>query len=273
MDESIVGQQHRFIPACAGNTPAHRRRGHRPAVHPRVCGEHNDAADGHCTMPRFIPACAGNTPSKRRPSAVVGGSSPRVRGTRGRSSSPPAPPTVHPRVCGEHLDDVVGDAALHGSSPRVRGTHLAASAVRLHRRFIPACAGNTGPSSARRRPGAVHPRVCGEHGGRWPPRWKPCRFIPACAGNTVAGGRLDGSLAGSSPRVRGTQASRAHGGRRDRFIPACAGNTPHPPRGATATAVHPRVCGEHAMAERVYSIRIGSSPRVRGTRHIHAHGP
>ena len=174
----------RFIPACAGNT--HDAQAFSQAAvgsSPRVRGT-LAVGRGGCRHARFIPACAGNTSSswvssrcaagssprvRGTPQVAVtaiglwNGSSPRVRGTRGRSSSPPAPPTVHPRVCGEHLDDVVGDAALHGSSPRVRGTHLAASAVRLHRRFIPACAGNTGPSSARRRPGAVHPRVCGEH--------------------------------------------------------------------------------------------------------------
>ena len=32
---------HRFIPACAGNTPLRRARRPCPSVHPRVCGEHS----------------------------------------------------------------------------------------------------------------------------------------------------------------------------------------------------------------------------------------
>ena len=50
-----------------------------------------------------------------------------------------------------------------------------------------------------------------------------------------------------------------------RFIPACAGNTAAdgPPR--ASIAVHPRVCGEHALVHRGEDHPDGSSPRVRGT--------
>ena len=71
----------RFIPACAGNTRECALSTARPAVHPRVCGEHARAAysDGDTLgssprvrgtpkamakrrpQRRFIPACAGNT--------------------------------------------------------------------------------------------------------------------------------------------------------------------------------------------------------------------
>ena len=112
----------RFIPACAGNSlPALRAnvsatgssprvRGTRKtpcvglascAVHPRVCGELQDAVDV---------------------GLHVGGSSPRVRGTRTKLACWCAAWTVHPRVCGE-LDSLrVLPHALFGSSPRVRGT-------------------------------------------------------------------------------------------------------------------------------------------------------
>ena len=112
----------RFIPACAGNTQTRGCQTGPIAVHPRVCGEHGMSARQRASMhgssprvrgtpghrdlrqaySRFIPACAGNTQSVRgRPStkpvhprvcgehaettedlAGVGGSSPRVRGTR-----------------------------------------------------------------------------------------------------------------------------------------------------------------------------------------------
>ncbi len=70
---------------------------------------------------------------------------------------------------------------------------------------------------------------------------------------------------GSSPRVRGTLGSVVSHGALQRFIPACAGNTwPHPAP-ACCHAVHPRVCGEHSIANLSYGVSSGSSPRVRGT--------
>ncbi len=54
---------YRFIPAYAGNTPPEAQRRPVPAVHPRVCGEHE-----------FKAAVA----------AAAAGSSPRMRGTRFR---------------------------------------------------------------------------------------------------------------------------------------------------------------------------------------------
>ena len=173
----------RFIPACAGNSPAWRLGKGSCSVHPRVCGELRRggvlAVRGAGSSPRvrgtrpfsrpmsrhcrFIPACAGN-------------------------SAPAVPEltdlTVHPRVCGELSALRLAIAANSGSSPRVRGTP-ALGCRRDHRhRFIPACAGNS-PTFARFTGwSSVHPRVCGElcaalARSSWPPR-----FIPACAGNS-----------------------------------------------------------------------------------------
>ena len=79
----------RFIPACAGNTPAIALNFFRAPVHPRVCGEHSSRSArwprntgssprvrGTPNSPtcwrwptRFIPACAGNTAGDHRLSA------------------------------------------------------------------------------------------------------------------------------------------------------------------------------------------------------------
>ena len=92
---------HRFIPACAGNTPTLSAVLTPLAVHPRLCGEHisqiyakvisvgsSPPVRGtlwqvlrQSAFPRFIPACAGNTEIQRCISAN---------------------PAVHPRLCGEH---------------------------------------------------------------------------------------------------------------------------------------------------------------------------
>ena len=91
---------------------------------------------------------------------------------------------------------------------------------------------------------SVHPRVCGEQGGR---------------------GRKEGIRVGSSPRVRGTvpRYSRIAGARR--FIPASAGNSDGTNRSGPSRPVHPRVCGEQWSNRPIFRPPSGSSPRVRGT--------
>ena len=235
----------RFIPACAGNSPARLRWPPMATVHPRVCGELvGEVAHRH---PLF-------------------GSSPRVRGTlrwplgfrqpapvhprvcgeltellaravffnwfipacAGNSSAALAKPQampVHPRVCGELEVLSMSGRAVDGSSPRVRGTLAGRAALVPGGRFIPACAGNSSATGGCSRPASVHPRVCGE--------------LLALA-----------------------VAHRFNG----RFIPACAGNSPARTTPRSRFAVHPRVCGELAFTFFHKRRNNGSSPRVRGTR-------
>ncbi|BAI00898.1 hypothetical protein APA22_41110 (plasmid) [Acetobacter pasteurianus IFO 3283-22] len=234
----------RFIPACAGNTPAGSAFVTDTPVHPRVCGEHSGGQEvrrsGGGSSPRvrgtleslsdrpdarrFIPACAGNT----------------RRCTRKHATR-----AVHPRVCGEHyLPDMEG-LSTAGSSPRVRGTRSEQVLAGRGRRFIPACAGNTRIVCITNSRPAVHPRVCGEH------------TVVFADGQT---------LNGSSPRVRGTPENGVWRRCRYRFIPACAGNTLTMDLRHGERAVHPRVCGEHHDTFHSSICLGGSSPRVRGTR-------
>ena len=172
----------RFIPACAGNSLGYACLSVAHAVHPRVCGEQGSWLQGRGIKPgssprvrgtvhlcrqygpikRFIPACAGN-----RFSIVLN-----VVST-----------AVHPRVCGEQVPGPLESRPHAGSSPRVRGTARARCRPPRPRRFIPACAGNSGDRYLVPRGTAVHPRVCGEQ--------------------TVLAS-LASPSAGSSPRVRGT---------------------------------------------------------------------
>ena len=294
----------RFIPACAGNTAPEFCGAARLAVHPRVCGEHTVRthpmlttngssprvrgtpfyALANCLLSRFIPACAGNTAPPAHPvpqlpvhprvcgehssnsptSDTKVGSSPRVRGTRpsvklaafiARFIPACAGNThaigllcsgksVHPRVCGEHTLEFQVQETPNGSSPRVRGTHKMIHREILTSRFIPACAGNTIEEMCQHLKIPVHPRVCGEH--------RPCQAY-------------ESRNFGSSPRVRGTQASQSCWAFLIRFIPACAGNTcKHWPQ-VPPIPVHPRVCGEHHARRHAKPSILGSSPRVRGT--------
>ena len=235
---------------------------------------------------RFIPACAGN-----------GG----PRGPGGPSGP------VHPRVCGERFSRQWNTRLSLGSSPRVRGTDWQRGGRGRQSRFIPACAGNGIGSGPSRGGSTVHPRVCGERGGRPGPGhrdvgssprvrgtghagcWRrgAYRFIPACAGNglppscsmtswtvhpRVCGERaivaVPSSLpGGSSPRVRGTGVSHCYPLCVVRFIPACAGNGGARPRYNRRPPVHPRVCGERPRMNTGPATACGSSPRVRGTGH------
>ncbi len=304
------GRHERFIPACAGNTPpgCGRRRG--ASVHPRVRGEHSTPrvcttpwcgssprARGTPPSPtscdattRFIPACAGNTAEE-------------LRGAER--------PAVHPRVRGEHGYSGRRPRAIRGSSPRARGTRAWRTCARRRRRFIPACAGNTSAPTTAPSRRAVHPRVRGEHIAArmatpvFPgssPRARGTRvahaipagahrFIPACAGNTRRGRKASGSGSvhprvrgehpstctgiasadGSSPRARGTLPDLVLVETCDRFIPACAGNTSRRRSARRSATVHPRVRGEHWLAERPPMTRVGSSPRARGTRRAQTH--
>ena len=116
--------------------------------------------------------------------------------------------------------------------------------ARVESRFIPAPAGNTMDVSASNTSGSVHPRACGEH-----------KNHP----------KLNVTLFGSSPRLRGTPLLLYSLLLYSRFIPAPAGNTVWPLGAKIGPTVHPRACGEHYQAAGRERDNVGSSPRLRGT--------
>ena len=101
---------------------------------------------------------------------------------------------------------------------------------------------------ARPSPRRDHPRVCGEH---------PHKAI------------ADSGFPGSSPRVRGTPAALLGSDQHRGIIPACAGNTEYRDHRQSRRRDHPRVCGEHPRSSSLTMPPAGSSPRVRGTLHVH----
>ena len=254
----------RFIPAPAGNTHVPNGTREIFAVHPRACGEHQGQGLSlqHChgSSPRLRgtqgdvlrfrridqvhPRACGEHPPQLLGDVHAGGSSPRLRGTHtaemldpeGRRfipapagntrecRSPKARVPVHPRACGEHLEQTAPISLPSGSSPRLRGTPAGISQRAVAQRFIPAPAGNTNVLYGDTDSITVHPRACGEH--------------PGNAGRNLC-------RCGSSPRLRGTLSDAQVLTDRRRFIPAPAGNTPVPDDGFPGPPVHPRACGEH----------------------------
>ena len=190
------------IPACAGKPASSRRRGPRPQVHPRVCGEarelarHRAYASGPSPRVRgsrqldelgllllgSIPRVCGEAGMCRIPQSFGEGPSPRVRGSpqrpvqrpeRGGSIPacagkprscpwPRAPSRVHPRVCGEAAAISGQRETVTGPSPRVRGSRVGVLASRVEVGSIPACAGKPRGGARPGRRHGVHPRVCGE---------------------------------------------------------------------------------------------------------------
>ena len=301
----------RFIPARAGNTALPSGSASIQAVHPRPCGEHQSTSDNAHYVNGSSPPVRG-TPSPRTASSGIPRFIPARSGNTGRALRWARSPPVHPRPCGEHVTCLIRKESEAGSSPPVRGTQPGHLPRQVHRRFIPARAGNTWNARKAVRVSTVHPRPCGEHtrrhglrrvgSGSSPPvrgtqpghlpRQVHRRFIPARAGNTASptrppwgppvhprpcgehssGSTLHPRLFGSSPPVRGTPENVLRIPLPGRFIPARAGNTPFCPLTNVVFSVHPRPCGEHRRVQVLGVSTVGSSPPVRGTRQNRKHG-
>ncbi len=150
----------RIIPAHAGQTQLGYALLSERSDHPRACG-------------------ANGTPCS--PNNCHAGSSPRMRGKRGRLVAVAAARRIipahagqtigalrdttdladHPRACGANLTWREARRVRSGSSPRMRGKHQNHAWRQPHTRIIPAHAGQT--ASLRRAPPLPpdHPRACG----------------------------------------------------------------------------------------------------------------
>ncbi len=173
------------------------------------------------------------------------GSSPRVWGTQERVSINRIVNAVHPHGCGEHYIPLVESELYSGSSPRVWGTHSLGKCNKSALRFIPTGVGNTIDTDIQWICIPVHPHGCGEHDSDV--------YSPSL-------------VSGSSPRVWGTLLTPISNGFVYRFIPTGVGNTILTCTALLLSAVHPHGCGEHTMVINGIFKKIGSSPRVWGTR-------
>ncbi len=235
----------RFIPAHAGNSTASQGSASRSAVHPRACGEFSRAISSAILASGSSPRMRGI----RRPDQWTATDARFIPAHAGNSQPPDLScqrQTVHPRACGEFGTIKISDLANDGSSPRMRGIPAVGRLDHPRRRFIPAHAGNSVLAMPGVRGIPVHPRACGE-------------FALGLSDELIADG--------SSPRMRGILAVSGDSCVVTRFIPAHAGNSTLVPGTKTATAVHPRACGEFDRAPIVIRSADGSSPRMRGIPH------
>ena len=75
----------------------------------------------------------------------------------------------------------------------------------------------------------------------------------------------DGQLSpGSSPHVRGAPSTTTTSSLKQGIIPACAGSTAVSLPTLGYAGDHPRMCGEHSVAQLNQDMASGSSPHVRG---------
>ena len=294
----------RVIPAWAGNIHGAYRGGFNGAGHPRMGGEHTKGSRRVAAMRGSSPHGRGTSaPSGRRekPARVI----PAWAGNMMLESTSRAISAGHPRMGGEHSGPKPSLVFARGSSPHGRGTSDRGRVVLLLVRVIPAWAGNMGRRRRHSRSAAGHPRMGGEHvvcncdliseGGSSPhgrgtsghpvPGVRRRRVIPAWAGNMACppspsppppghprmGGEHGNPRAGpalhfgSSPHGRGTWRAVASSAGDRRVIPAWAGNIWCNGAAARAASGHPRMGGEHFLADRTGQDDRGSSPHGRGT--------
>ncbi len=230
------------IPACAGSTNSSSRSAACVRDHPRVRGEHRQAAPYSIELAGPSPRARGARRSATQEEHAIG----TIPACAGSTPSPPLtrrPGWDHPRVRGEHRWAGSSHTAVQGPSPRARGARPGGTRRRSSWGTIPACAGSTTARSRRGCGAGDHPRVRGEH--------------RAIAGKVLA-------AQGPSPRARGALLAGTRGDLWDGTIPACAGSTLTAGAARTGQRDHPRVRGEHFSTRLSLNFSSGPSPRARG---------
>ena len=129
----------------------------------------------------------------------------------------------------------------------MRGARNSNTSLAMWLGIIPACAGSTAALRSRSVDYRDHPRMCGEH-----------RLVERPADLEQ----------GSSPHVRGAPYHVRRTWWRRGIIPACAGSTCRIRLLPASRRDHPRMCGEHSVFVARITLKLGSSPHVRGALQI-----
>ncbi len=193
----------RLIPACAGSTVTPSTRPTTRGAHPRMRGEHVEGFQNKLNTVGSSPHARG-APVSGVPPLPSSGLIPACAGSTHHVIPTVHTTWAHPRMRGEHCEQLHLDPGIYGSSPHARGARRPALSSASPTGLIPACAGSTSCPPSRRAVRRAHPRMRGEHiksvfGPAW--NW------------------------GSSPHARGAPLSVGTGCRSGWLIPACAGST------------------------------------------------
>ena len=213
----------RIIPAYAGSTRIPYARRPRTRDHPRIRGEHSDAAVASL-------AGKGSSPHTRGARIKLGGERVDAGIIPAYAGSTCHPRGIckgawdHPRIRGEHGKLGAPLILQPGSSPHTRGAPHGWLGACAPTGIIPAYAGSTGRPLRSGQPLRDHPRIRGEH---------------------IANVSSGPDFQGSSPHTRGAPDADEVHPRCDGIIPAYAGSTGRPPRSVTTPRDHPRIRGEH----------------------------
>ena len=149
IDEEMLCDEIRFIPACAGSTIHPTRPAFHSWVHPRMRGV-------HLSPPKAIVISAGSSPHARGPHIITFHPMlqprfiPACAGSTEQDMSDDVFCEVHPRMRGVHLVCSLRYRSARGSSPHARGPRAAVQAIGTVTGFIPACAGSTRRASRNR---------------------------------------------------------------------------------------------------------------------------
>ena len=152
----------RIIPAYAGSTTAIVQDCPYPADHPRLRGE-------HLSKLVSMKAPSGSSPPTRGALTARAAQVARDRiipayaGSTGDSDVLVWADSDHPRLRGEHEEEMFLTREEAGSSPPTRGARIRDVPVHLLDRIIPAYAGSTREYFLHRNRSADHPRLRGEH--------------------------------------------------------------------------------------------------------------
>ena len=273
----------RIIPAYAGSTGSNHTSPWRRPDHPRIRGEHTyanmeqESILGSSPHTRgaplvvmvtlrgrgIIPAYAGSTRARARialsapdhprirgehawptfPSSDRNGSSPHTRGALRLPMAPRPRSRIIPAYAGSTVGWAAHQVKITGSSPHTRGALLWRLSHGCRFGIIPAYAGSTPSSESGFVYGRDHPRIRGEH------------TIDICNNNTFFG---------SSPHTRGARRRLVGEAPVSGIIPAYAGSTAVCSAHVLSGPDHPRIRGEHLVADRDDHRASGSSPHTRG---------
>ena len=131
-----------IIPAHAGLTRMWLERRSTVRDHPRACGAHMGSSDRKVSSPGSSPRMRGSLDRKTNFRKFIGiipaHAGLTLKGTSGRSRC-----WDHPRACGAHEHDAIGNHAIAGSSPRMRGSLKQGGTTFTQGGIIPAHAGLT----------------------------------------------------------------------------------------------------------------------------------